>query len=236
MKPQAQWAAVVTAMVYPSLLTLVYFVWLAQSDATLQQLAYAIGKPLQFLLPATFVAAIWREPLRWPRPNSRGLFLGAAFGLVIVAGMFVLYFAWLKPRGMFAAEGAIMRSKVTSFGISTPASYVAMSVFYSLLHSLLEEYYWRWFVFRKLHALTQLWPAIVVSSVAFMGHHVIVLGTYLGWNSPWTWAFSLATAIGGAFWAWLYNRTGSLYGPWLSHMMIDAGIFAIGYDLVRPIS
>jgi membrane protease YdiL (CAAX protease family) len=232
MKPKAQWAAVLTAMIYPAILTLVYFVWLADSDSTLQQLAYGIGKTLQFVLPVTLAVWIWHDRLRWPRPNSRGLLLGAAFGLVIVAGMCILYFPWLKPQGKFEAEGAIMRSKVISFGITTPLLYAAMSIFYSLLHSLLEEYYWRWFVFRKLHQLTQLWPAIAISSLAFMAHHVVVLGTYLGWNSPWTWAFSAATGIGGAFWAWLYNRTGSLYGPWLSHMIIDAGIFAIGYDLI----
>ena len=42
-----------------------------------------------------------------------------------------------------------------------------------------------------------------------------------------------AVAIGGAFWAWLYNRTNSLLAPWVSHALIDAGIFWIGYDLVR---
>ena len=29
----------------------------------------------------------------------------------------------------------------------------------------------------------------------------------------------------GAAWAWIYHRSGSLLGPWLSHLLIDAGIF-----------
>jgi membrane protease YdiL (CAAX protease family) len=66
-----------------------------------------------------------------------------------------------------------------------------------------------------------------------MAHHVVVLGLYFGWTNPWTWLFSGATAAGGAFWAWLYQRSGSIYGPWASHLLLDAGIFAIGYDLVR---
>jgi uncharacterized protein len=44
---------------------------------------------------------------------------------------------------------------------------------------------------------------------------------------------SAGVAVGGAFWAWLYERTGSIFGPWLSHLLIDAGIFWIGYDLIR---
>ena len=48
-----------------------------------------------------------------------------------------------------------------------------------------------------------------------------------------TWIFSLAIAIGGAFWAWLYHRSGSLVGPWLSHLLIDGAIFWIGYEIVE---
>ena len=44
---------------------------------------------------------------------------------------------------------------------------------------------------------------------------------------------SAAVAIGGAFWAWLYERSGSLVGPWMSHLLVDAGIFLVGFDLVR---
>jgi membrane protease YdiL (CAAX protease family) len=67
-----------------------------------------------------------------------------------------------------------------------------------------------------------------------MGHHVIVLQVYLPERFltevvP----FSLAIAVGGGVWAWLYERTGTLYPSWLSHAMVDAMIFVIGWDLVR---
>jgi hypothetical protein len=44
---------------------------------------------------------------------------------------------------------------------------------------------------------------------------------------------SAAIAIGGIFWAWLFNRSASVFDTWVSHLLIDAGIFAIGYELVR---
>ncbi len=49
----------------------------------------------------------------------------------------------------------------------------------------------------------------------------------------WTWVgiFSISVAIGGFFWALLYSRSRSLIGPWISHLLVDAGILAIGYDL-----
>ena len=74
--------------------------------------------------------------------------------------------------------------------------------------------------------------SVALSSLAFMAHHVVVLWVYLpgGW---WTAVvpFSLCVAGGGAVWAWLYDRTGSLYAPWVSHLLVDAAIFLIGYDL-----
>ena len=81
----------------------------------------------------------------------------------------------------------------------------------------------------------RLWPAILLSSVAFVGHHIIILAAYFGWTSPATVLFSACVGVGGAAWAWLYSRSGSLLGPWLSHLLVDAAIFIIGYDLVRSV-
>ena len=75
----------------------------------------------------------------------------------------------------------------------------------------------------------------MVSSLGFMAHHVILLATFLGWDSPLAYLFALAVAIGGAVWAWIYSWSGALLGIWLSHMLIDAAVFLIGYDLVRGI-
>jgi membrane protease YdiL (CAAX protease family) len=75
--------------------------------------------------------------------------------------------------------------------------------------------------------------AIVVSAIGFMSHHVIVLNAFFNEAPLLVGLLSAAVAAGGVFWAWLYERTGSLFGPWLSHLLIDAGIFWIGYDLLR---
>jgi membrane protease YdiL (CAAX protease family) len=97
----------------------------------------------------------------------------------------------------------------------------------------LEEYYWRWFVFARLRKLTTLPNAIVISSLGFMAHHVIVLSHYFGGLSFLSCFFSLGVAIGGVVWSWLYARTHSLWGSWLSHALVDAGIFLVGFDLVK---
>jgi membrane protease YdiL (CAAX protease family) len=45
--------------------------------------------------------------------------------------------------------------------------------------------------------------------------------------------FASGVAVGGAVWAWIYHQSRSLYGPWLSHCIVDAAVFLVGFDLVR---
>jgi membrane protease YdiL (CAAX protease family) len=221
------------ALVLPTVVTWHYFVALADQPTAAQQWAYGVGKVVQFSLPVLWVwLALGRKPrLVWP--GLRGVELGLIFGMSVLGAMTCFYYGGLKPAGLFEGPTQEVRQKVASFGIHSAASYIALASFYSLAHSLLEEYYWRWFVFG--HCCRGLPPATAIglSSVGFAAHHVLVLGTYFGYDSPLTWLFIAGIVVGGACWAWLYRRSGSLLGPWLSHALVDATIFVIGWDLVQ---
>lgn len=226
-------AVVVFAIVFPTLITWVYFIALAGAAPALQQVAYGLGKSVQFVLPVVWVACFERQRLRFPATRRAGLPAGLFFGLTVFAGALLAYHLWLKPAGYLAPAAETVRGKIAAFEIDSLWEYAAMGVFYSVVHAFLEEYYWRWFVFAELRRLMPVVAAIAVSAVGFTLHHILVLSFYFGWFSVATWFFTLSVAVGGAFWAWLYHRSGSLYGPWLSHLLIDAAIFAVGYDLVR---
>jgi membrane protease YdiL (CAAX protease family) len=228
----AERAVLVFALILPTAVTWLYFVALDGAPAAIQQTAYSIGKIAQFALPVVWVFLICRERPGAGKPDSRGLLLGAAFGLLVAGAMLALYFLWLKPSGHFDLPAAAVREKVKSFGVSSLGAFLVLALFYSTVHSLLEEYYWRWFVFGRLDRWLPLAAAIGISSVGFAAHHVLVLQKYFGWDSPLTWLFAAAIAVGGAGWAWLYRRTHSLYATWLSHALVDAAIFAIGYDVI----
>jgi membrane protease YdiL (CAAX protease family) len=226
------------AVCFPSLLTWLYFVALAGQATAVQQGVYTVGKLIQFGLPAVWLLAVrWRAgpaaPCSAPAwRQGRGVAAGLLFGLAVAGAMLWAYHAWLKSAPEFAAAAEQIRRKVAGFGVGGLAGFVALGTFYSLVHSWLEEYYWRWFVFGRMRSSWNAAPAVALSGLAFAAHHVIVLAAYFGWQ-PWpAWAFSAAVALGGAVWAWLYDRTHSLLGPWLSHLLVDAAIFVIGYDLV----
>jgi membrane protease YdiL (CAAX protease family) len=230
--PRVDACAVLFALVLPTLVTLVYFVLLADYATGIGRAAYSVGKFVQFAFPVVWVLAVQRRRLRLQLPGRRGLAEGIGFGVFVLAAMLVLYHAWLSPAGLLDAAAVEVRDVLTRFGMDTPMKYVALGVFISLLHSLLEEYYWRWFVFGELRRMVSLWPAVLISSLGFMAHHVLILGRYFGQFSVTTILFSLAVAVGGAVWAWIYHRSDSLYGPWLSHLLVDAGLFLIGYQML----
>lgn len=226
------------ALLFPSFMAWLYFVVAspassdsANSNPTMQAL-YAAGKIIQFGLPLVWVILVDRSAFKVVRIRPDGIRLGVLFGVAVAAFAFALYFVLLRNSALTQDAPGRLRSKLSDFGAATPLRYVALVAFLSVINSFLEEYYWRWFVFGRLKKYVPLAAAIVISSLGFMSHHVIVLGVYFPgrfWSA--VVPFSLAIALGGAIWAWVYHKSGSLIGPWISHLIVDVAVMAIGYDL-----
>jgi membrane protease YdiL (CAAX protease family) len=229
-------SALVVALTLPSVLASLYFLILAGEGggpSRIQQVTYSGGKVVQFAFPLVFLFFVTGSWPRMGRPAAAGLALGLGFGVAVALAMFGLYFLVLRDTPLFAESPTRIRHKLEEFGVASPAGYLGLAAVLTVVHSLLEEYYWRWFVFGGLRRLMTLGPAVAVSSLGFMAHHVIVLYVYLpGYFLTAVVPFSLAIAVGGACWAWIYERTRSLIAPWLSHLLVDAAIFVIGWDLV----
>jgi membrane protease YdiL (CAAX protease family) len=228
-----RWLGILVGMSLPSLITWGYFVAAADYPQGWQQSIYLIVKVFQFTFPLGWVFLVLKERPRLRLPTTSGVAMGLAFGLVVVAGGWAVYATALRELPMFHAAAAKVADKVHTFGITSVWKYAFLATFYSLVHSLLEEYYWRWFVYGRLRQVVPPTSAMALSALGFAGHHVIVLAIYFGAWSAATWLLSAAIVVGGLFWAWLYERTQSLLGPWLSHLVVDAGIFWIGFELLR---
>jgi CAAX protease family protein len=229
------WLGVAIAFLLPTIATVVYFVFGPRFELATRRVTYVAMKILEFGFPVVWLCAVLGEPIHWWRPSWAGIGLGAAFGLAVGAAGWLLYAGFLRGTPMFSASVDIVQQRVFAFGVNTPWKYVLLGAFYSLNHSLLEEYFFRWFLFGQLRRLVPLWPAILISAVGFMLHHVVILGTYLRWSPLPTAFFSLCIAVGGIFWAWLYDCSGSIAGPCLSHLLVDAAIFLVGFDIMRSL-
>jgi membrane protease YdiL (CAAX protease family) len=229
--------ALVVAMTLPTVVTWLYFLVLAtgkNSQNPAQQLVFGTGKVVQFLLP--ILVAWWLEG-RFPRPRRpsfNGLLTGIGFGLLVAAAILGLYFTWLIDSPVLASAPQRAQEKATQMGFNSPTRYFILAAGYTLFHSLFEEYYYRWFVFGHLRKLVPFLPALILSSFAFMAHHVILLYVFLPDHFfvaavP----LSLCIATGGACWAYLYERSGSIYSAWVSHGIVDAAIFGLGWILMQ---
>ena len=232
----APWWLVIFSMALPTIVTWGYFYILSDYSDLTQKFGMSAGKVVQFSMPIFWLIVIrrWKNDWRWP--NTDSMWLGFAFGAVTFAVAVGVYHSWLKNTAPMQQAAIEINAKVAGMGLSNPLAFIALGVFYTVCHSLLEEYYWRWFVFGMLRQRMAVSVAIVVSSVGFMSHHILVLAKFFGWASIGTWFFSLCVAVGGAFWAWQYHRTGRLYAAWLGHALVDAAIFVIGYSMLTAAS
>jgi len=226
------WTGIAIAIALPVLVTWVHFVG---AGGKRQAAAYVVMQIVQFALPLGWLWMVEGGRIEWGSPRYRGVGWGIAFGVAVIISAWVLFHRVLAHQPFFTPAIDRMREKALDLGLMSPARYAAFGLFYTLIHSFLEEYYWRWFVFARLRWLVRLWPAIVVSALGFTLHHVVLVGTFSDWALWSTLAFSAMVPIAGGFWAWLYDYAGSLAVPWISHALVDAGIVIVGYDLVRHI-
>lgn len=187
-------AALVPAMVVPFLASLLYFVLL--SGRPVAQGLYAAAKVFTLVWPFFAAVFILREPprLHWQswRLHLCAVPAGAFWGLLFAALMVGLM---MTPLGAVVAESAgRIRLKAQQMGILE--WYWPFAIFLSLVNSLVEEVYWRWFVYGRLRGLVGGWPAHLLTGAAFAAHHVVVATQFF----PRPGAGSSASRWGRAAW------------------------------------
>ena len=208
-----------------------FFYFHAGQGAGTAALFYGVTKLFTVIWPFVAVAFIYRERLDILRPELRKWPAALPAGLVsgLILGGFIVALWLLSPLGEAVAAAAPRgREKIVELGLLDV--YIPFSIFLALLHSFIEEVYWRWFVYGGLRRLLPVATAQVVAGVAFAAHHLVVLGAYFP-----LWLALLAAAgvaAGGIFWCRLYQRQGSLAGAWISHVLVDVAVLAIGYRLI----
>ena len=72
--------------------------------------------------------------------------------------------------------------------------------------------------------------AILLVALAFTGHHVIILVLYFG--VLFGLLFSFGVLVGGAIWAYFYQKYDSILPSFISHAIVDAALMINGYDIL----
>lgn len=179
------------------------------------------------LLPALWLKFIDREKWSWSPARLGGFRMGMTLGIaisVIILGAFATasHFNLIHSDKLAGAAARTGLNHLNAFIIGT--------IYWTTFNSLTEEYIWRWFVFRKFEVLIGGRLAVIASALAFTLHHIIVLAAQFTW--PVIVLGSSGVFVGGAVWSWLYLRYRSIWPGYVSHAIVDATIFAIGYYLI----
>jgi membrane protease YdiL (CAAX protease family) len=222
------WLAVAPAMVLPCAASIFYFILF--SDCAFAGPLYAATKAFTVVWPVIAVWFIFRT--RLPRVDLRdakhrkaiplGILTGLAMALVMLAAMHT------SLGEMVARNAGNVRNKARELGFLN--YYCPLALFLSLVNSLIEEYYWRWFVFGHLRQVMVPAGAYLLGAAAFTSHHVVETTQFF--PMPWGLFFGASVGLAGVIWSAMYRRQQTLVGAWVSHLLADLGIMYIGYGLL----
>lgn len=199
------------------------------------QWIYFACKAWIILLPALWWLFVERKPVSCsPLERGRrveGLLTGFGLGAAIFVVIWLTYF--LVGRRLIDVEQ--LRAAAEANGIGTPGAYLSLALFLSFINSLVEEYVWRWFVFRQVLALAGAGAqrgmlAVVIAAFLFTIHHIVALTAQMD-LLPALLA-SLGVFIGGTVWSWCYRRYGSIWPGYVSHVLADLAVFGVGWVLL----
>ena len=187
---------------------------------------YFFSKLWILALPLIWLKWVEKGDFGWSPPRKGGLGFGLALGLlmaVVILGFFFLF-------GQSMVDADFLRAQAQQNGIATPGKYLFLAAYLTLVNALLEEFVWRWFVFRQTERLTGPTAAMVLSAAFFTVHHIFALKAQFSWTV--TLAASAGVFVAGLCWSLCYARYRSVWPGYLSHLLADAAIFIAGWVLL----
>ena len=223
------WLALAPAMVVPFAASLFYFVILSGCDFAV--VLYTTAKAFIVVWPLVSVRLILRTTLPKVKfalaKHRRAIPLGVFLGAAIVILMFGLM---RTPLGeVVNGSSESISRKTQQFGVLK--HYWLFALFLSVIHSLIEEYYWRWFVFGQLKNVVNVPCAHAIAGVSFAAHHIVVATQFF--PVLWGFLFGALAGAGGILWSVMYDKQKTLVGAWLCHLIVDFGIMAVGYSILH---
>ena len=192
------------------------------------------------LVPVIWLLRVERRRPRIPRWSNRGMVAAHVTGGLIFAIIAIGYYA----VGRYWIDADAMRQQVTTNGLGTPLLFLLGALYWCTINSMLEEYFWRWFISDRL---VEVMPAGLMgrvrwgfrtgdliaalgSALLFTAHHIVALSTLVDVRT--NVAASAGVFVGGLTWSLLYLRHRNIYACWVSHVYADIIIFYLAYRIL----
>lgn len=193
---------------------------------TLGKVVFAASKAWLFAFPAAWTLAVDRTPLGLSPVRKGGMGAGIAWGLAISTLVVVAYAAW----GHALLDHALFVRKMREVGLGSIPLFAGGAAYWILVNSVLEEYVWRWFVYRKCADIMPSGAAVAAAAFCFCLHHFVALRVYCSLSVALIGACGVFA--GGVIWSVLYRRYASIWPGYASHAIVDLGLFGIGASIL----
>jgi membrane protease YdiL (CAAX protease family) len=179
------------------------------------------------VLPLFWTWRVDRQSLSPTWPTRQEWRVGGWLGLAMF-GMIYIAYAWLGQQWI---DVDVARSRAATMGLLNPWLFAAFAVYFTFVNALVEEYIWRWFVYRKCEVLVSGGWAIALAALCFTLHHVISLFGFTG-NWGITVLGSIGVFVAGAIWSGCYLRYQSLWICYISHAWADLAIAIVAWQIL----
>lgn len=124
--------------------------------------------------------------------------------------MLIFFGAYLVFKNVITLDKILQNIK-----IANASNIIFIGIFIILINSILEEFFWRGFIFKELSSSTNIWLAYLVSGIAFSFHHIIF---YYNWFTPF---FFVLITVGLIAFAtimnFIFQKYKDLFSCWLIH-------------------
>lgn len=162
-----------------------------------------------------------------PPERRREAWLGtlglSSLVLAVVLGSWKLF-------GERLLDPQALRASVEASGIDTPLRFALAGLAISFGNSLLEEYYWRWFIGRQSAVLLGERGAPWLSATLFTSHHVVTFCVLFGASAGLV--ASLGVFAAGLVWSLCLQRWRSIWPGWWVHVVADLAGLALGASVL----
>lgn len=108
-------------------------------------------------------------------------------------------------------------------------NFLLVAVYISFINSLLEEFFFRGYLFLGLLKRTNRWKAYTLSAFLFALYHVAIIGS---WFSPALFLLAMTGLfVGAIIFNFLNEKNDNILNSWIVHMMANLAINTVGLSM-----
>lgn len=164
-----------------------------------------------------------KEQLKLTKKSAiLGIISGLIFFLFIYGGL-----EWLH---VYLLDIDSLRVLLLEWGFSG-AGEIGLVLVLLLANPILEEVYWRGYMFNRLRQKGTAFSAIALTALFYTLYHLLSIIPIFA--AGYSFAAVIPVLIAGLFWGFIRERTGSISATMIGHVLADLGIMCVYWFIIR---